>query len=136
MRSESTTASVTHAVSEKLKLRLDASPRHPLEQLGVEEIHAARDIIRLQRTEALQVVFRTITLEEPPKAELIPFLAAEHAGELTARTVRPPRLARCLYDVILPDNGVEFCDSAVNLYTEKETSYEIVDKQFHSPMNA
>ncbi|KAI5787166.1 copper amine oxidase [Geopyxis carbonaria] len=135
MRSENL-GSVTQTVSEKLNIRLSTQPPHPLAQLATEEIHSARDIVRHARSTALSVVFRTITLEEPAKATLIPFLAAEHSGRLTPRTERPPRLARVLYDVILPDKSLDFCDSLVNIATGQEISYEVVDKKFHSPMNA
>lgn len=67
---------------------------------------------------------------------MIPFLALEHAGKLTPKTEHPPRLARVLYDVVALDKSLDFCDSVVNLTTGKELEFEVVDKKFHSPLNA
>jgi primary-amine oxidase len=75
-------------------------------------------------------------LEEPPKDLLVPYLEAEHRGELNSRTRCPPRLARVLFDAIGEDYSLEFCDSVVDVVTADEASFEVVDKRFHSPMNA
>jgi primary-amine oxidase len=141
MRADNNRSPVTHAISDKLNIRLSTqAPRilpHPLEQLSIEEIHAARAIIQNARSSsAISIVYRNITLEEPPKALLVPFLKAEHAGTLNSRTERPPRLARVLYDVIGEDKSLDFSDSVVDVVTGKEVAYEIVDKRFHSPLNA
>ena len=60
--------------------------------------------------------FRAITLQEPPKAQLIPFLQAEHKGEdpLSA----PNRLARV--DVVLNgSDGNELFELLVDLAADK-----------------
>lgn len=111
---------------------------HPLEPLSVDEINAARDVIRRARVgSTLSVVYRDITLEEPPKALMVPFLDAEHAGKLTVWADRPPRIAKVLYDVVAADRkSMDFCCSMVNVFTAHELSYEVIDKRFHSPLNA
>ncbi|KAF8245817.1 hypothetical protein K440DRAFT_633127 [Wilcoxina mikolae CBS 423.85] len=121
-----------------LNIRLSTfppEPPHPLEQLSVEEVNRARGVIRKQRSAALSIVYRDITLEEPRKALLVPFLTAEHAGQLSSKTERPPRLAKVLYDVIAADKSLDFCDSVVNVVTGQELSYAVVDKKFHAPLN-
>ena len=75
-------------------------------------------------------------MEEPPKKLLVPYLEAEHRGELNSRTKCLPRLARVLFDAIGEDGSLEFCDSVVDVVTADETSFEVVDKRFHSPINA
>jgi hypothetical protein len=122
-------------VAEMVNIRLSTVPPHPLEQLGAGEIHAARSIIRRLRPYYASIVYTTITLEEPPKATLIPFLEAEHNGKLDPRTERPPRLARVLYHVVSHDQSSELCDSIVDVLTGDELQYEVVDKRYHSPLN-
>ena len=110
---------------------------HPLDPLAVEEINLARDAIRKARGSVVSLVYRDISLDEPPKALMIPFLEAEHAGNFYARTQRPPRVAKVLYDVITADRkSLDFCCSMVNVTTAHELSYEVIDKRFHSPLNA
>lgn len=65
-----------------------------------------------------QLVFRVVTLAEPPKALMIPFLEAEHAG----RTAKPPaRTARVQF---YRDAATDFREALVELDTGK-----IVDEQ-------
>lgn len=41
-----------------------------------------------------------------------------------------------MFDAIGEDGSLEFCDSVVDVVTADETSFEVVDKRFHSPINA
>jgi len=107
---------------------------HPLDQLSTKEINTARDVILQSRVPA-PVTFRNIALEEPPKAELLPYLAAERNQELTPETPKPPRLARVLYDIVSSEHALMFCDSVVDVETKEEISYEIVDRQYHAPLS-
>ena len=61
---------------------------HPLSPLTASEIIQARDLIHGLYSSATNFQFKTITLEEPEKAQLVPYLEAEHSG----RT--PPSLDR------------------------------------------
>jgi len=134
MRSEGLGSSRQATLNIRLSSFTPLEPPHPLEQLSVEEVNRARGIIRLARS-SLSILYRDITLEEPKKALLIPFLSAEHAGQLSPKTERPPRLVRVMYDVIATDKSVDFCDSVVNIITGQELSFVVVDKKFHSPLN-
>ncbi|KAK8170183.1 copper amine oxidase [Phyllosticta citrichinensis] len=53
---------------------------HPLAPLTAEEIKAAAAIIRSVWPTGTDLQFKNITLEEPAKAEVVPYLDAEHAG--------------------------------------------------------
>ncbi|KAH7316696.1 copper amine oxidase [Stachybotrys elegans] len=75
---------------------------HPLAPLSEAEILRARDTILKQHGASDSLYFRCIYLNEPAKAELVPFLELEHAGKLTESTPRPPRQARVEYDVLTP----------------------------------
>ncbi|KAL2262283.1 hypothetical protein VTK26DRAFT_1835 [Humicola hyalothermophila] len=63
-----------------------ASYHHPFDPLGPHEIQLAADILRRHVPDA-DLVFRAITLWEPSKAEMLPFLDAEHGGK---ETPKPP----------------------------------------------
>lgn len=54
---------------------------HPLGPLSGGEISQSSALIRAQWPEGTKFQFKIVTLLEPPKAELIPYLAAEKAKE-------------------------------------------------------
>src|SRR5690606_7682012 len=110
---------------------------HPLDQLTVDEVNAARRII-LDVRHPTQVVIRDISLQEPPKALLWPYLEAEHGGarEKELAKLRPPRIAKALYDTISLSKEHSFCESIIDLGKGREISMEIIDKKFHAPMSA
>ncbi|QSS60335.1 copper amine oxidase [Histoplasma capsulatum] len=99
---------------------------HPLEQLGATEIRSARDVIS-QAHPGVLLRFRSIFLEEPAKATLTSFLAAEHGGVLSASTTRPPRLASVHYDTIQADKTHDYFESVVDLGLRKEISRRTFD---------
>ena len=103
---------------------------HPLDQLSGDEINRARDVVLHARRSLLQ--FRAIFLEEPAKAELAPFLEAEHHGTQSSKTRRPARLARVHYDVINNDRTHDYTESVVDVQSGKEVLHRLVDKK-HQP---
>jgi len=82
------------------------------------------------------LIFRSIALEEPPKAELIQFLEVEHARKVTNHTPRPARLAKIQYDVVRGDRSHEYIESWIDLVTRKETKHRIVDKIHHAALTS
>ncbi|PGH17181.1 hypothetical protein AJ79_01319 [Helicocarpus griseus UAMH5409] len=99
---------------------------HPLEQLRATEIHCARDVI-VKANPGILIQFRSIFLQEPPKAALTSFLTAEHGGTLSASTPRPPRLAEVQYDTIKANKSHEYVESTVDLGLKKEISRQVYD---------
>ncbi|KLJ12510.1 primary-amine oxidase [Blastomyces silverae] len=99
---------------------------HPLEQLRATEIHCARDVI-IKVNPGVLIQFRSIFLEEPAKATLTSFLAAEHGGTLSPSTPRPPRLANVHYDTVQADKTHEYFESVVDLDVKKELSRQAFD---------
>ncbi|KAK2055736.1 copper amine oxidase [Colletotrichum caudatum] len=93
---------------------------HPLTALSKDEFIGARDIVTRLYAPDRSLFFRAIFLQEPKKAELVPFLQAEHAGVITDETPRPPRRARLQYDVIKPGRMPEYNQSVVDLKSKKE----------------
>lgn len=53
---------------------------HPLAPLSGAEIQNASSLIKAQWPEGTDLKFKTVTLQEPPKAETVPFLEAEFNG--------------------------------------------------------
>jgi primary-amine oxidase len=60
-----------------------AAPQHPLGPLTANEIKESARITRSLWPENTNIQFKSITLQEPNKSELLPFLAAEHGGQST-----------------------------------------------------
>ena len=56
---------------------------HPLSPLTASEITTCADLIRGLYPSKTNLQFKAITLEEPEKAQTIPFLEAEHRGGRT-----------------------------------------------------
>lgn len=54
---------------------------HPLGPLTADEISHSSALIRAQWPEGTGFIFKVLTLFEPPKAELVPYLEAERAGQ-------------------------------------------------------
>ena len=53
---------------------------HPLSPLSAYEIVQAADLIRHLYPSSIELQFKAVTLEEPEKARLVPYLDAEHAA--------------------------------------------------------
>ncbi|KAH9890887.1 copper amine oxidase [Xylariomycetidae sp. FL2044] len=90
---------------------------HPFADLSVDEIKRARDIVQAQHPRTL-LSFKAITLEEPDKKLMVPYLEAEHAGQ---QTTAPDRFAYCPYYL---RGTTTFYASHVNLTTGKVESVE------------
>lgn len=73
------TATTTNGTARK------SAPAHPLGPLTASEISQSTDLIRAQWPEGTKFQFKVVTLLEPPKTELAPYLQAERAG----RPVKP-----------------------------------------------
>lgn len=108
-----------------------AAKSHPLDQLSFSETRTAREIILNARGPSV-IEFRSIALEEPPKAELLAFLDVEHKGFLDSQTRRPARVARVKYDLVHADRSHDYIESLVDLDRNKETLHRVVDK-IHQP---
>ncbi len=60
-----------------------SAPQHPLGPLTASEITETAKIIKSIWPSTTNIQFKSITLQEPNKSDLVPFLAAEHAGQPT-----------------------------------------------------
>lgn len=112
--------------------RLSSTP-HPLDQLSSHEIDIAREAIFAARGKCL-ILFRAIFTEEPAKAELVPFLEAEHSGTLTSSAPRPARQARVQYDIVHDDKSHDYMESVVDILAKQEVAHRIIDKKHQSAL--
>ncbi len=92
---------------------MTVTPPHPLSPLTADEITAATALIRASWPEGTLFRFKVVTVLEPPKAVLVPFLAAERAGTTPAPAAIPRRVSVAYY----LRNTDKFHDAVVNLTT-------------------
>jgi len=59
------------------------TPQHPIGPLTASEISESSRLIKSVWPENTNIQFKVITLQEPKKVELAPFLAAENTGQQT-----------------------------------------------------
>jgi primary-amine oxidase len=84
--------------------RKEVAVQHPLGPLTASEISKSSRLIKSIWPSNTNIQFKSITLQEPNKAELIPFLAAEHAGD------SPPTIERRSFVVYYIRNTVSICN--------------------------
>jgi primary-amine oxidase len=65
-----------------------ATLQHPLGPLTANEISESAALIKGLWPSNTNIQFKSITLQEPNKADLVPFLEAEHAGQQTQAVER------------------------------------------------
>uniref|UniRef100_A0A093VM82 Amine oxidase n=1 Tax=Talaromyces marneffei PM1 TaxID=1077442 RepID=A0A093VM82_TALMA len=94
---------------------------HPLDPLTPQEISLAAHIVR-NSFPSNDLIFRAITLWEPPKKELIPYLEAERLKEQPPSP--PPRIAQVLFYV---DKATQFRRGRVDLVQKKVTDVKNLD---------
>ena len=71
----------TEAVSASLPLRAaKQTDAHPLAPLSADEIRSAVSILKSQWPANADLHFKIVTLEEPAKAEAVPYVEAEFHG--------------------------------------------------------
>jgi primary-amine oxidase len=109
------------------------APSHPLSILSIEETNLAREIVLAHHDQEV-VDFREIFLQEPAKAELVKYLELEHSGRLSPSSPRPPRLAKCQYDVIGLDRIPAYHESVVDIGCKKRTKHEVIGKQHQAAL--
>ncbi|RYP70716.1 hypothetical protein DL769_004887 [Monosporascus sp. CRB-8-3] len=106
---------------------------HPLSALSIDETNLARDVV-VEQHPGVVLDFRQIFLQEPPKAEVVAFLAAEHAGTLSDTIPRPPRLALVTYDVIGGSGMPEYHESIVDVRKKKRVTHQVVGSEHHASL--
>jgi primary-amine oxidase len=103
---------------------------HPFKTLNVEETRIARDVV-LSLHANVVVDFREIFLKEPEKETMKEYLDLEHAAQpgLSPSSKRPPRLAKCMYDVIGSDKIPEYNEAVIDVELRKRVQHVVVGKE-------
>lgn len=65
---------------------------HPYAPLSAAEIQNASDFLRAQWPTGTDIQFKSLTLQEPPKKDVLPYLEAENSG----KTASPLSRKACL----------------------------------------
>ncbi|KAI9685764.1 MAG: hypothetical protein M1822_004324 [Bathelium mastoideum] len=85
------------------------SNAHPFAPLSAEEIKHARELLRSVWPANTEFYFKAITLEEPPKAEVLSFLESEHAG------IQPKPISRRAFVAYYLRRTNKFHEAIVNI---------------------
>lgn len=103
---------------------------HPFKILNIDETRVARDVVLSLHPDVV-VDFREIYLQEPEKALMKQYLELEHAARpgQSPSSKRPPRLAKCQYDVIGSDKIPEYHESVIDIEKKKRVRHEVVGKE-------
>jgi primary-amine oxidase len=103
---------------------------HPFKNLSIEETRVARDVVLSLHADVV-VDFREIFLQEPEKEKMKQYLALEHASRpgQSPTSKRPPRLAKCMYDVIGSDKIPEYNESIIDVELKKRVKHKVVGKE-------
>ena len=98
---------------------------HPFKILSAEETRIARDTVVSLHKDCV-VYFREIFLQEPNKELMKQFLELEHAAKPghSPASKRPPRLAKCQYDVIGSDKTPRYQESVIDVEQKKRVRHE------------
>lgn len=75
---------------------------HPLGPLTAAEITQSSDLIRAQWPEGTEFQFKIVTLLEPLKDELVPYLDAEKAGQSPKPIERKSQIVYYLRNTVSP----------------------------------
>ncbi|TVY33067.1 Copper amine oxidase [Lachnellula subtilissima] len=102
------------------------SPQHPLGPLTASEITNSSQLIKSLWPTQTNIQFKSITLQEPSKAELVPFLAAERTAQAT------PTIDRRSFVVYYIRNTDKLHEAIVNLTHGKVESNLRLGPNVHS----
>lgn len=99
---------------------------HPLAPLAASEITTAATLVKRRWPAHTDLHFKVITLEEPPKAEVITYLEAEHCG-------RPlPRISRKAFVNYYIRNTNKFHEAVVDLSAGRVQRNVLLGSNFHA----
>lgn len=109
---------------------------HPLHSITSAEITQAsqslKNILREKHGRELVIRFKNVSISEPPKALLFPYLEAEAKG---VPAHQRPYVPRCADVVWVSDNERNLCESTISLDTGKEVKRVTAAKGQHSSLD-
>ncbi|KAI4134427.1 MAG: hypothetical protein LQ347_001528 [Umbilicaria vellea] len=100
---------------------------HPLSPLTAAEITRSAYLIKGLYPPKTNLQFKAITLEEPEKAQLVPYLEAEHHGR------RVPKIDRKAFVCYYIRNTDKFHEAVINLTHSEVENHVRLGPNIHSP---
>lgn len=108
-----------------------ASATHPLAPLSGNEIVNTATLIRKQWPENIDLQYRVITLREPPKAEVLPYIEAENAGQSP-----PTSLSRKAFVVYYLRRTSKLYEAVVDLSEQRVEYNTLLGDNVHANLDA
>ncbi|KAJ3546099.1 hypothetical protein NM208_g2167 [Fusarium decemcellulare] len=109
---------------------------HPLHAISADEISRASDILKAilkeKNGDGFQFRFKNISIHEPPKALLLPYLDLEASGKPASER---PYVPRCVDIVWTARNERDLHQTTVNLDTKSEASHITAKAGQHSSLD-
>jgi primary-amine oxidase len=102
------------------------TPSHPLAPLSASEITSAAAIIKAGWPAHTNLQFKVITLQEPPKSEVLPYLSAEHNNKPR------PSISRKAWLNYYIRNTNKYHEAVVNLSTGRVERNVLLGPNFHA----
>lgn len=128
---------MAHSTSSDYPETSKVHSRHPLHLLTADEIRSASSVLVQQQereskvSEAgVKIHIKNISLHDPPKALLLPYLDAEAKGTPSAQR---PYVPRCVDIIWSTNNGRKVTESTVSLDANKIINEVYAAKGQHGP---
>lgn len=86
---------------------------HPLAPLTSEEIRTASSVLKSIWPQNVDIQFKAVTLEEPPKAEVVPYLEAEHNGTALPHISRKAFISYYLRNTVHPPSEILCVETSI-----------------------
>ncbi|KAL8768411.1 MAG: hypothetical protein Q9209_005317 [Squamulea sp. 1 TL-2023] len=103
---------------------------HPLSPLTASEITSAVQLVQSLYPRNTSLQYKAVTLEEPKKAVLVPYLEAEHNGG------RKPSIERRVFICYYIRNTDKFHEAVINLTRQRVESNVRLSQGIHGPGDA
>lgn len=119
----------TESISTSLPMRGPSkqTETHPLAPINASEISNAVSLIRAQWPQGQDLHFKAITLQEPAKAEMVPYLEAESSGSAL------PTIQRRVFVTYYLRKTDKFHEAVVNLSRQNVESHVRLGANMHAP---
>lgn len=108
-----------------LPVRTKARTQHPYAPLSTTEIVNASSLMKAKWPQGTDLQFKMVTLAEPPKKDVLPYLEAERTGTSL------PHIDRVAFVSYYLRKTTKFFEAYVNLTTQKVDSDVLLGKNVH-----
>ncbi|KAI9826484.1 MAG: hypothetical protein M1819_007333 [Sarea resinae] len=102
---------------------------HPLDPATAKELTIASDVIKKAYGGDVLLHFKAAGLEEPPKALMVRYLEAEHAG------LNSPLVPRCIFIMWYIKRTPRLFEAIVDVGTREIIHHKEMPRDFHGPVD-